>query len=107
MLLTTYYGFTIPQIAAMVVGLIVVIFIYVMIRDKINRNKAKSALFTVDNGNILFLETVGVRVTQIAALAGQRHDIQAFCVKSKRIIPVWKDEKTGKSAEGVTAYAAA
>ncbi len=41
MLLTTYYGFTIPQIAAMVVGLIVVIFIYVMIRDKINRNKAK------------------------------------------------------------------
>ena len=40
MLLTTYYGFTVPQIIAMVVGLLVVIFIFVTIKDKINRKKS-------------------------------------------------------------------
>ena len=43
MLLTTYYGFTVPQIIAMVVGLLVVIFIFVTIKDKINRKKAETS----------------------------------------------------------------
>lgn len=39
---TTYYGLTIPQIIAITVGLIVIITIYVVIKDKINRKKAMS-----------------------------------------------------------------
>lgn len=42
MTLTTYYGFTVPQLIGMFVAFIVVIFIFVTIRDKINRKKANT-----------------------------------------------------------------
>lgn len=42
MLATTYYGLTVPQIIGIVVVFIVVVFIYVTIKDKINRKKAQS-----------------------------------------------------------------
>ena len=38
---TTYYGLTVPQMIGITVGLFVIIFIYVIIKDKINRKKAQ------------------------------------------------------------------
>ncbi len=40
MLLTTYYGLTIPQIIGISIAVIAVAFVFVLIRDKINRKKA-------------------------------------------------------------------
>ncbi len=42
MLLTTYYGLTVPQMVMITVGVIVVVVIFVLIRDKINRGKAST-----------------------------------------------------------------